>query len=213
MAKRNTKEIILFEALKLFADKGYDGVTVRDIAARVGVKQSSLYKHYASKEEILACIFAEMKSNYLEMTKSVQLPEGRDYAALAKEYQTVGIDGLKRMCEAIFLYWLTDEKGALFRRLLTLEQFKHSEAEKMLREFLLDGVLQHQAELFSEMIKNGYFKDGDPDVMALEFYAPIYLLLCKYDGRPERKEEALDLLMKFVEEFEVNHRACDGQHS
>ena len=45
MAKRNTKEIILFESLKLFADKGYDGVTVRDIAAEVGIKQSSLYKH------------------------------------------------------------------------------------------------------------------------------------------------------------------------
>ena len=45
MAKRNTKETILFESLKLFADKGYDGVTVRDIAAEVGIKQSSLYKH------------------------------------------------------------------------------------------------------------------------------------------------------------------------
>ena len=44
MAKRNTKETILFESLKLFADKGYDGVTVRDIAAEVGIKQSSLYK-------------------------------------------------------------------------------------------------------------------------------------------------------------------------
>ena len=38
MAKRNTKETILFESLKLFADKGYDGVTVRDIAAEVGIK-------------------------------------------------------------------------------------------------------------------------------------------------------------------------------
>ena len=52
MAKRNTKDIILFESLKLFADKGYDGVTVRDIAAEVGIKQSSLYKHYKSKQEI-----------------------------------------------------------------------------------------------------------------------------------------------------------------
>jgi len=50
MAKRNTKETILFESLKLFADKGYDGVTVRDIAAEVGIKQSSLYKHYKKKK-------------------------------------------------------------------------------------------------------------------------------------------------------------------
>ena len=38
MGKRNTKEVILYESLKLFADKGYDGVTVRDIAAEVGIK-------------------------------------------------------------------------------------------------------------------------------------------------------------------------------
>ena len=35
MTKRPTKEIILEKALKLFAYKGYDGVTVRDIAAEV----------------------------------------------------------------------------------------------------------------------------------------------------------------------------------
>ena len=52
MAKKNTKEIILFKALSLFADKGYDGVTVRDIAAEVGIMQSSLYKHYKNKQEI-----------------------------------------------------------------------------------------------------------------------------------------------------------------
>ena len=47
MTKRQTKEIILEKALKLFADKGYDGVTVRDIAAEVGIRQSSLYKHFS----------------------------------------------------------------------------------------------------------------------------------------------------------------------
>lgn len=206
MAKRNTKEIILLEALRLFADRGYDGVAVRDIAAQVGVKQSSLYKHYASKEEILNCIFTDMKRRYLEMTRSIPLPEGHDFSLLASDYQNIGIEGLRQVCKTIFLYWLTDEKGSLFRRLLILEQCKHSQAEQLLREFLLDGALRYQTELFSEMIRNGYFRKADPEVMALEFYSPIYLLLCKYDGQPERKEEALELLTKFIEDFDANHR-------
>lgn len=207
MARRNTKEIILLESLKLFADKGYDGVTVRDIAEKVNVQQSSLYKHYKSKEEILDSIFSDMKQHYENVTKEIQLPEDNDLSELAKKYQSVGLEGLKQICTAIFLYWLTDEKGSLFRRLLILEQFRHSEAEKLLREFLLDGVLEYQTSLFAEMIKYGYFEENaDPQVLSLEFYSPIFLLLCKYDGQVEKKDEAVNLLNKFVEDFDRKHR-------
>ena len=61
MAKRNTKELILLEALKLFADKGYEGVSVRDIAAEVGIRQSSLYKHFESKQDIFDTLVETMK--------------------------------------------------------------------------------------------------------------------------------------------------------
>lgn len=206
MARRNTKEIILFEALKLFADKGYDGVTVRDIAEKVNVQQSSLYKHFKSKEEILDSIFLDMKQNYGSVTKAIQLPEDNDFSKLAQKYESIGLEGLQQICIAIFLYWLTDEKGSLFRRLLILEQFRHSEAEKLLREFLLDGVLQYQTSLFAEMIKTGYFENADPQVLSLEFYSPIFLLLCKYDGQLEKKDEAVELLKKFVEDFDRKHR-------
>lgn len=206
MARRNTKEIILSEALKLFADKGYDGVTVRDIAEKVNVQQSSLYKHYKSKEEILDSIFTDMKQHYKNVTKEIQLPMDNDFSELAKKYQSVGLDGLKQICTAIFLYWLTDEKGSQFRRLLILEQFRHSEAEKLLREFLLDGVLEYQTTLFAEMIKCGYFENADPQVLSLEFYSPIFLLLCKYDGQVDKKDEAVKILNKFVEDFDRKHR-------
>lgn len=206
MAKRNTKELILSESLKLFAAHGYDCVSVRDIAAKVGVKQSSLYKHFSSKKEILLCIFADIKRQYGELCHAIQLPEGTDFGLLAQEYQAAGLDMLQQFCTSIFLYWLTDEKGALFRRLLMLEQFKHSEAEQLLHAFLLDGALQCLSALFFKMMENGYFCEGDPEGMALEFYAPFFLLLHKYDGRPERKEEAIHLLAGFIEAFDKNHR-------
>ena len=48
-----TKERILEEALTLFAEKGYDGTGVDQIAECVGIKGPSLYKHFKGKEDNL----------------------------------------------------------------------------------------------------------------------------------------------------------------
>ena len=45
---------ILNVALRLFAERGYAGASMRDIAAAIGLKPASLYAHYASKEQMLA---------------------------------------------------------------------------------------------------------------------------------------------------------------
>lgn len=45
---------ILEAALRLFAERGYAGASVRDIAAAAGVKAATIYAHHPSKEHILA---------------------------------------------------------------------------------------------------------------------------------------------------------------
>ena len=49
--EKNTKDRILEEALKLFAQSGYMGTSMNDIADRLGVTKAALYKHYKSKQE------------------------------------------------------------------------------------------------------------------------------------------------------------------
>lgn len=49
---------ILDAALVVFADKGYDAGTMREIAARVGVTEPALYRHYAGKEALLLDLVA-----------------------------------------------------------------------------------------------------------------------------------------------------------
>lgn len=207
MPKKDTKERILTESLALFSKNGYDGVSMRDIAKAVGFRESALYKHYKSKQSILDMIFENMKNRYIQATKAVQLPESNDFSVLAREYQNNGLKGLKQFSSAIFLFWLRDEQASQFRRLLVLEQFRHTEAEKLLREFLMDGVLEYQTALFAQMIDIGYFKKINAEVLALQFYAPIYLLLCKYDGQPERESEAINLLERFVTEFDATYKS------
>jgi AcrR family transcriptional regulator len=47
-----TRARIEREALRLFAEKGFDGTSVRDIAVKVGVADAALYRHFKSKESI-----------------------------------------------------------------------------------------------------------------------------------------------------------------
>ncbi len=59
---------ILDAALAVFAEKGYDGGTMRDIAARVGVTEPALYRHFASKEDLFLTLMRGVASRMLAET-------------------------------------------------------------------------------------------------------------------------------------------------
>ena len=123
MAKRNTKELILLEALKLFADKGYEGVSVRDIAAEVGIRQSSLYKHFESKQDIFDTLVETMKNRFPQASASFQLPDGA-IQEVAKEYATRGTEFLKKTSAEIFRFYLKDPYASQFRKMLSIEKYR-----------------------------------------------------------------------------------------
>lgn len=52
-----TRNRILAEALRLFADKGVEGTSIRDIALAVGIVDAALYRHFRSKDEIASEVF------------------------------------------------------------------------------------------------------------------------------------------------------------
>ena len=57
----NTKESILITALQVFAEKGYEASSVADIAGKLGLGKSALYKHYKNKRDILDSILSRME--------------------------------------------------------------------------------------------------------------------------------------------------------
>jgi AcrR family transcriptional regulator len=54
--RSNTRERILEVALDLFTEQGYDGTSLREIAAKLGVTKAALYYHFESKEDILQAL-------------------------------------------------------------------------------------------------------------------------------------------------------------
>lgn len=58
------KDEILIKSLALFANQGYFGTSMDDIANAVGIKKASLYSHYKGKESIFTAIFDNILDDY-----------------------------------------------------------------------------------------------------------------------------------------------------
>ena len=71
---RDTKEQILLTALELFSRKGFDAVSVSDIAEKLGITKGALYRHYASKQDIFEKILERMYRIDAERAQQFRLP-------------------------------------------------------------------------------------------------------------------------------------------
>lgn len=196
-----TKEKIADEALTLFSTKGYKGTSVKSIADAVGIKDSSLYKHYKSKKDIFDAIVIEMQNRMSRLSSQIGLPLGPSCEEEAYAYGKLTVDGLRTFSRQIFLFYLKDDFVSRFLKMAMMEQYHSPEIYEVYHKIFMEESITYQTDLFREMIRQGYFHAVDPAVMAINFYSPIFFLLAKYMGEPEKEDTALILLDKQVTEF------------
>ncbi|MEG0852642.1 MAG: TetR/AcrR family transcriptional regulator [Angelakisella sp.] len=200
MAKRNTKQLILECGLELFSVNGFEGVSVREIAKAVGIRESSLYKHYAGKQDILDAILAETQSHYDNTVQSLGIA-GEDTQTLTPIYTGMNEEQLAGIGLALFTHFVTDDFTVKVRKLLTIEQYNNTHASRLYSGQYLHAPVHFQSALFESFIAQGSMRQCDPQVAALHFYSPMLLLMQQFDGGGLTMEQATQIIRNHIHQF------------
>lgn len=178
-----TKEKIWITALELFAQNGYEAVSVSDIAGQLGITKGALYKHYTNKRAIFDCIIARMEQQDAERAGEFTLPEGT-LVQMPEKYCHTSLERLTAYSKEQFRYWTQDPFAVPFRRMLTLEQYRCDEMARLYQQYLAAGPLGYVTDLLGSL---GF---DHPQQRAAVFYAPMFLLYSVYDGAEDKEAVA-----------------------
>lgn len=195
-----TKEKIVETALDLFSQRGYDGVSVRDIARAVGIRESSLYNHFPGKRAIFDAIvdLCLRQSERYYQENALPFRPGDDVSP----FRGAGLDALQDLIERTSRYFFDDPWNSRFRRLLLLSQFSDQRCRDIYRALYRDKCIQVQAYIFSALMDAGELRREDPISAATEFHGVLFLLMHTCDTY----EEARPFIRAHVEQFRRNHQ-------
>ena len=195
--ENTTKEKILDAALVSFAENGYKGTNLRDLAAGMGLSKSALYKHYAGKEEIWNAVIDRMEAYYVSRFGS---PEKLPPAPRS-------CDELFTMTMRMLDFTMHDRRVILTRRLLLSEQFHDERACQLATLHFLTGTKEIYAKIFSEMMRSGILKNENADMLALIYTAPITSLIHYCDREPDREAEIMRQIEAYIRHFMKTYKA------
>ena len=196
--KTTTKERILDSALTLFAEKGYDGVGVDQIAEQAGIKGPSLYKHFKGKEDILDTLFNKVE-DYYETNFGSWIHPGKIPSSM-DEFIDISLKRIQ--------FTLHDEMIKKIRRILAMEQFRNQRIARFATRYNLENIQGMYQKIFRGMMDAGIIRCDDPEMLSMSFAAPITLLIQMCDREPEREQEAMELMKAYLNHFAEEYGQC-----
>lgn len=189
--ENTTREKILDAALVSFAENGFKGTNLRDLAAGLGLSKSALYRHFESKEDIWDAVIDRMESYYASRFGSAEkipsVPES--------------CDELYIMTMRMLDFTVHDKRIILTRRLLLTEQFRDERARHLATLHFVNGAKEIYKKIFAEMMENGILRKDDPDMLAFAFTSPVTVLIHYCDREPEKEPEIMKQIEAFVKHF------------
>jgi len=201
--EKGTKEKIFDAAVDLFAEKGYDGVSVRDIARAVGITESAVYRHYASKDAILDSIFAYV--------------EGRIYPQVPEASIDAMIDALsfREILESMPRFMMADQYLAKITRIMLIEMYRNEKIGDYVRRELFDRPVDETEVLFRKLMGKGKIRPCDPRALSTLFisylvswYLQVFILTYgekDFDGIGKETQARIKLFADMFKPEERNH--------
>lgn len=205
----DTKGRILLTALQLFARDGYEAVSVRIIAEELGMTKGALYRHYKNKRDIFDSIVEKMIQIDAQRAKEYQMPVER-YDEKSDLYENTSLEDIAEYTIEQLKFWTEDNFTSLFRRMLILEQYRNAEMAELYSQCIVEGPVSYMEDLFRELMKKGVLKDENPRQLAVEYYAPLFLLINMFDNNGEN-EEYVEILRNHIKHFIQSHGVDSGR--
>jgi AcrR family transcriptional regulator len=161
---RQTRLAFLDAALELFADKGYFGTSLRDIAAKVGVRESALYNHFTSKEALFDALLESASESRAEHLATFMAAEPSHDLRATFERLT-----------ALVLDYFSERRQQLLFRVMTSDGMRLARQGRLdLIERMTTGVAPIDA-LIRRLIDDGRLKGRDPQMLVVQFMGPLML--------------------------------------
>ncbi|VAX06783.1 Transcriptional regulator, AcrR family [hydrothermal vent metagenome] len=181
------KASIIRAAAALFGEKGFSGTKTREIAARAGVSEALIFKHFPSKEDLYAAILAE-KSPVPGLVEQIQ--------SLAEQRNDVEV--FTTIAETIV-------GGAPDQNLMRLILFSALESHELSDMFFQNHIRHFYdvlATYIEQRIEDGAFQPVEPLVAARAFMGMlIYHRLLTVLFRAPLTQEPQDIVHTFVTVF------------
>lgn len=159
--------------------------------------KGALYRHYKSKRDIFDCIVQRMEQQDGEQATEYDMPQ-EDKEKMPEKYEAVSFDDFVEYSRSMFEYWTEDDFASSFRKMLTIEQFRSEEMQKLYQQYLVSGPTEYVKDLFKNM------KIINPEENAIKFYANMYFYYSVYDEATDKtkvKCQFEQMIGKIIEEM------------
>jgi AcrR family transcriptional regulator len=174
--KNHIKDLLLLTAEVMFAENGYEGTTVRDIAAKAEINPALIYYHFESKEHLYKSIF-ELRLRLLnDSLRALPLDPVASSFERLNAYVSTYIAGIR--------------DNFYFYRILNSELF--SFRNHFFKMTILDNVTII-SKIFREVITQGIARKEFRNVDADLFLMTLFHLLHQIIGRSSLASELLNL--------------------
>jgi len=170
---RNTRERILDAAVELFAAQGFAGTSLRQITQEVGIKESAIYAHFASKEALYKAIFEQFGP-------PVAIIDELSSSDLTTISQLQPERVVREIAQRVIARW-NEPRARLFLCLVLREGAVGANSEGALLHSTKMQVVHELAFIMQQWMEQGLVRNDFPaEQLAWELLTPLVIIRLSY---------------------------------